>query len=427
VDDEVTSVLFGLDGFVPLHAFEDGDTGELVVTVETVTPVVACPDCGGLKTSSRGRRRVRLRDSPHGGRRVTVLWSKRQRRCDDGDCERRTFVEQHPAVGRRRRSTARCRRWVGRQVGAECRAVTAVAAEVGMGWRAANSIYLAETHAAELCDPDRPVSWLGVDETAARRGRRFVTNLVDLGGPGGRPRAHDVLVGRSHQVLADWLAARPETWRAGVNVVALDPYAPFRSAVREQLPHAVIVVDKFHGIRLFNTALDAVRRRLSQQTLGRRGRKTDPAWRARHRLLRANERLADRGAARVVDAFDADVTGQLEYAYWVKEMARWFWSSPDPETARRRYECLVQALADCDIPELHTLGRTLDAWAPQIHAYFTVAATNGPTEGLNRKVKQVKRVGCGFTNMANYRVRILGHCNNLGRPLPSTPVGATPT
>jgi transposase len=121
------------------------------------------------------------------------------------------------------------------------------------------------------------------------------------------------------------------------------------------------------------------------------------------------------------------VTGQLEYAYWVKEMARWFWSSPDPETARRRYECLVQALADCDIPELHTLGRTLDAWAPQIHAYFTVAATNGPTEGLNRKVKQVKRVGCGFTNMANYRVRILGHCNNLGRPLPSTPVGATPT
>lgn len=424
---QARSVLFGLSGFVPVHAAEDGDTGELVVTVETITPVLACPACGGLKTSSRGRRRVRLRDTPHGCRRVVVVWSKRQRRCDDGDCDRKTFVEQHPEVGRRRRQTARCRRWVARQVGAECRPVTSVAAEVGMGWRAANSIYLAETAAAGMCDPDRPVTWLGVDETAARRGGRFVTNLVDLGGPDGPRRAHDVLTGRSHQVLADWLAARPEAWRAGVKVVALDPYAPFRSAIREQLPHAVIVVDKFHGIRLFNAAVDTVRRRVTQEALGRRGRKNDPAWRARHRLLRANERLSDRGAARVAAAFDADTTGQLEYAYWVKEMARWFWSSPDPVTARRRHWQLVEALADSSIPELHTLGKTLDVWAPQIHAYFTVRATNGPTEGLNRKVKQVKRAGCGFTNMGNYRVRILGHCNNLGRPLPSTPVGATPT
>jgi len=103
------------------------------VTVETIAPVMACPGCGGLSTSSRGRRRVRLRDTPHGGRRVKVVWSKRQRRCDDSDCETKTFVEQHPAVGRRRRQTARCRRFVGRQVGAECRPVTAVAAEVGMG------------------------------------------------------------------------------------------------------------------------------------------------------------------------------------------------------------------------------------------------------------------------------------------------------
>ena len=67
MDDEVTSVLCG---FEPVHAANDADSGELVVTVETMTPVLACPDRGELNTSSRGRRWVRLRDNPHGGRRV---------------------------------------------------------------------------------------------------------------------------------------------------------------------------------------------------------------------------------------------------------------------------------------------------------------------------------------------------------------------
>ena len=85
-----------------------------------------------------------------------------------------------------------------------------------------------------------------------------MTNLVALGGPDGHLRAHDVLVGRSHQVLAAWLKALPAAWGAEVKVVILDPYAPCRSAIREQLPDAGIVVHNFHGIRLLN----AVRRRL---------------------------------------------------------------------------------------------------------------------------------------------------------------------
>jgi transposase len=81
-----------------------------------------------------------------------------------------------------------------------------------------------------------------------------------MGGPG-PVWAHNVLVGRSQQVLADWLAARPESWRAGVEVVARETYGRYRSAVRKQLPHAIIVVDTFHGIRLFNAVLDGACRR----------------------------------------------------------------------------------------------------------------------------------------------------------------------
>lgn len=73
----------------------------------------------------------------------------------------RTFVEQHCAVGRRRRNTARCRAFVARQVGAECRAVAAVAVEVGMGWRAANSVVLAEIAAAGCATRTGPLPGWG--------------------------------------------------------------------------------------------------------------------------------------------------------------------------------------------------------------------------------------------------------------------------
>ncbi|SDY77964.1 YD repeat-containing protein [Modestobacter sp. DSM 44400] len=69
-------------------------------------------------------------------------------------------------------------------------------------------------------------------------------------------------------------------------MVAMDPCASYRAAVREALPHALIVADHFHLVRLANQALTDVRRRVTWDTHGRRGRKHDPAWAARRRLLR---------------------------------------------------------------------------------------------------------------------------------------------
>ncbi len=79
---------------------------------------------------------------------------------------------------------------------------------------------------------------------------------------------------------------------------------------------------------------------------------------------------------------------------------------------------LFRRLAHRNVPELMTLGRTLDQWLPEIIAYFETGTTNAATEGCNRKVKQVKRVACGFRNHDNYVLRI-----GIRRPeaLPSRP------
>ncbi len=56
--------------------------------------------------------------------------------------------------------------------------------------------------------------------------------------------------GRSKKAFKDWLAERPQAWRQGVDVVAMDGFTGFKSATTEELPEATAVMDPFHVVRL---------------------------------------------------------------------------------------------------------------------------------------------------------------------------------
>ena len=80
----------------------------------------------------------------------------------------------------------------------------------------------------------------------------------------------DVVDDRDSAAVAGWLAAQPRWWRRRVQVVAIDPSAAFRSAVRRWLPKASVSVDHFHLVKLGNDMLTDVRRRVSWDPHGRR-------------------------------------------------------------------------------------------------------------------------------------------------------------
>ena len=65
--------------------------------------------------------------------------------------------------------------------------------------------------------------------------------------------------------------------------------------------------------------------------------------------------------------------------------------------------CVKKAMS----PEIQRLGRTLRAWFDKICNYHLARITNGPTEALNNLIKRIKRIGFGFRNFENYRIRAL--------------------
>ena len=104
-----------------------------------------------------------------------------------------------------------------------------------------------------------------------RRGDRYVTVMIDLTpvrDRSGPARLLDVVPGRSKKVLKTWLAARGESWRGRVEVVAMDGFTGFKSAAGEELPQARTVMDPFHVVSLAGDKLDQCRRRIQRAITG---------------------------------------------------------------------------------------------------------------------------------------------------------------
>jgi transposase len=367
---------------------------------------------------------VVVRDLPLADRPVVLVWAKRIWRCPESSCPAGTWSEESDQIAPRAVLTERARAEIARRVGPGEHSVARAARDFGVSWHAAMAAVRDHgrpriDHLARLGAP----AAVGLDETSflaatAERPRLLVTGIVDLD----TGRLIDVLPARSAVAVTDWLAAKPAPWLAGIRHVVIDPYQPYATAIAKGLPAARLVVDHFHVIRLANTALDEVRRRTQQATTGHRGRKADPLYRIRRRLLASHDRLDPAAFARMVAWLDAgDPEGEVGAAYLAKELLRETYLAQDVLEARRRLVAFYDHCTRSGVAELERLARTIARWETPILRWHRTRLTNAATEGTNLVIKNIKRLGFGFRNFDNYRLRLLLRC---GAPWQTRPVAS---
>ena len=431
--NEDAGKLLGLDGLGVAEVLQGGDQAREVHLVTAEETAAACPSCGVISTSGKGSATTHPRDVPYGPDPVRLVWHKRRWRCRESRCPRASFTESLPQVPARCRLTTRLVEQVGAAVADGYSCVSSAARAHGVSWPVAHDAFIAHV-TATLEQPLPQVAVLGIDET--RRGKpiwaqdphtgrwsvvhdRWHTAIVDAAGTAGL-LAH--IDGRTATNVTDWLTGQPDEWRAGVTHVAIDLSASYAKAVRDALPEAVIVADKFHLVALSNQMLTEVRQHATRDVRGRRGRKKDPEWAARRRLLLGYQRHTSASFTRMWNALiDAGEPGlQVLHAYTVKEQLRALLALPttaDRELINHRLWKFYTQAAAADIPEAHRLAETIEAWWPAVLAAITTGHSNARSEGYNRLAKHVGRDAFGFRNPVNHRRRIRWSCTRQHRRL----------
>jgi transposase len=401
-----------LVGLPDVNVLGVDDGRELIeIHVECRRSRPGCPDCG-VVAHLKDQRVVRLVDLPCFGKVTKLAWHKRRWRCSDPDCPNGSWTEGDDRIAAPRLAlTDRAGRWVTLEVGKFGRSVNEVAEVLGCDWHTVNDAVLA--YGAALVDhPDRfgDVWALGLDEVlfvreGPYRRQHFSTSIVDVG----RGQLLDVVPGRSGAEPKAWLERQGPEWLGAVRVATLDLAGSYRAVFDATVPGATQVADPFHVVKLANEKLDECRRRVQNETLGHRGRKSDPLYRCRRLLTMADERLEEHGRTRLVGLLRAgDPKGEVATAWHAKEAVRELYGHNDAELALEFVDRLADDMIDAVQPiEVRSLGRTLSRWRLQIAAWHTFHVSNGPTEAANNLIKRVKRAAFGFTNFANYRIRSL--------------------
>ena len=251
-----------------------------------------------------------------------------------------------------------------------------------------------------------PFAILGIDEIALKKGHRDFVVIVSARLPSARVVVLAVLPDRTKATLVSWLHALPPQVRHQIRTICTDLWEAYISAVREELPQARIVIDRFHVAKHYRECADTVRKqevkRLRKELPKAQAEQLkETMWPFRKRW----EDLEPDEQARLNHLFEQ--APRVQQAYELREeLTRIF------ETARTKAEGIEQITRwrqkveasglSCFAPFL----KLLDAWLDLIANYFHARQTSSFVEGLNNKLKVLKRRCYGLSNLGHLFQRI---------------------
>lgn len=187
------------------------------------------------------------------------------------------------------------------------------------------------------------------------------------------------------------LQQQPIEVREQVTEVSVDMWGGFPKVVQAVFPNAILVFDRFHVIQLVNQELNKIRRQTRMTVKG-----------SKFLLLKNNEDLS--GEEHVKLAHILKHSSRLRKAYQLKEDLRTiFETNHTPEEGKRNILIWLKKARAVYGDVIQTIQNHLDG----ICNYFKTRTTSGVMEGINNKLKLIKRRAYGFTNFENFRARLL--------------------
>jgi len=378
------------------------DNLHLVVELADDALPPVCSHCGKVHTSIHSKGQMRVEDLPQSGRRVFLYIEKRKCRCDDG----RIRVEEYPWL--RKRFTRRFAEQIFR--------LTSITTNKEAGWfwglddevvYRIDKAILQEKADDHLLPPPAPTA-MSVDEVAWKKGHSYVTNVVDI-----EKRAviwnHDK---HGKNVLDAFYESLTEKECEAIEAVACDGARGFLSSSRQHAPNALIVLDHFHVKAYLSEALEDVRK----QELAKA--KKDEAQEELAGLLHCKQRFIllrnkpSRKKTKVLKRLE-QLNEPVYKAMLLKEQFATIYEFREKKDAQPALRAWIADALRSGLAPFRELAMKLFRKRHYILNFFLRRISSAISEGINNKIKRLKRMAYGYRDVGYFLLKIHQHCGLL--------------
>ncbi len=395
VADETLTELLGIATMVvKMYAIRrEGEHDVLHLWCAHCEQIALCTHCGSLSTEVHQEENRCIRHLDVWGKKTFLHFLSLRFKCED--CGR-TFVEELPFVdAHRRQSTA-----FEMHIYQACLGSTrkAVAVDEGLSQSTVKEIfnfYAAMKHTSIASHTTRV---LGIDELSLKkRYKQFVLVLSDID----RKCILAVLANREKKTLENWIEALSSKEKKSIRFVSIDMWAPYYQAARSKLPHAKVVVDRFHVMKQLNTRMTQLRTKYQKETTTELQKVLKGS---RWILVRNRTELSTEQA----DHLDKilKMCPDLRTLYLLKEEFRTIFEKIRcREKAARFFDAWILKAKLTGDKYLSKFVATFNNWREEILNYFIERITNGFVEGLNNGLRTMVRSAFGYRNFVNFILR----------------------
>jgi transposase len=367
------------------------EEGAVIWVVELQHGICRCPRCNDYHHNFKERKARKIRTVPMGSKPCFIEINTYRLECKK--CKLRWWPKFSFIAGLRRMTRAFAQYLVSLM---KLGTIKAAADFTGVSWDTVKDIHKEHLQKKYRSVEYASLRYLGIDEFSIKKGHEYMTTIIDQE----TGRIIYAVEGRDKKAILPFLRKLCRKAR-NLKAIAMDMSGSYESAVREILPNVDIVFDHYHVMALMSKAIDEIRR--DQQSLcnaiGLRALKGQ-----RFLLLKNFEKLETAQKSSLEILLEANKP--LAIAHTMKEQLRLFWEKPSSQEGARFLAWWIINAIESEISELVKVGRTLLNHFKGLLTYFKHRLTNAKTEGINNKIKTLKRQAYGYRDMEYFKLRL---------------------
>jgi transposase len=381
-----------------------GERGELIITIESTKDGTRCRKCGKWIKKSHGRDDwVMIRHLPAFGRPTYLRYRPKRYQCEECEDHPTTTqnLEWHEANSPH--SFAYDTHVLLELVHST---VEDVSVKEGLPYKSVAGVLERRMDTCVDWGQITSVETLGLDEIALRKGQGNYVTLVTGRLANGEIILLGVLPGHEKAEVVEFLRSIPPRILETIQTVCCDLWEAYTEAVREEIPPARLVADRFHVAKHYREAADQVRKEELQRLKKKLSKEKYQTLKGSFHAFRKNARDLSKEEREVLQRFFEHSTLAKQAYDFRERLTAIFDTNLSKKQAQAKIRRWQQQVLDSKLKCFDAFLKLLQAWWEEITNFFIQRESSGFVEGFNNKVKVLKRRCYGIFNLQHLFQRI---------------------